>query len=207
MFITIEGIEGSGKSTLLAGLGERLRSFGHEPVLTREPGGGLGPPVRALLLDCGQKLDSRAEMFLFMADRAQHVREVIRPALANGQVVLCDRFSDSTITYQGYGRGLDLDLLQIFNDFATDKLWPDLTMVLDMDAKTGLERARSRNAQKGLTIDEGRFEEEDLAFHDRIRHGFLRRAALSPQRFVVLDATRSPSEVLETAWTELFTRL
>ena len=206
MFIAVEGIEGSGKSTLLAGLNERLRSVGCEPVLTREPGGGLGSPIRSLLLESGQNLDYRAELFLFLADRAQHVQKVIRPALEAGQVVLCDRFAESTIVYQGFGRGLELDLLQNLNDFATDHLWPDLTLVLDMEAEIGLERARRRNAKHGLSIDEGRFEAEDLAFHNRIRQGFLRRAALYPQRFAVLDATKSPPEIAEAAWAELFRR-
>ena len=200
MFLTIEGVEGSGKSTLLRLLASALKERGLTCLCTREPGGcPLGQQLRPLLLQSSQTMDSRAELFLFLADRAQHVAEIIRPALARGEWVLCDRYADSTIAYQGYGRGMDLDLLQELNHHATDGLWPDLTLLLDLPAEQGLTRARARNGRDGLEEAEGRFEAEALAFHQRIRQGFLERASRWPERFYVLNALRSPEDLLDEA--------
>lgn len=200
MFITVEGVEGAGKSTLMNLLAREFERRGVPFVRTREPGGcGLGANLRPLLLDVSSSLDGRAELFLFLADRAQHVADTIRPALERGAWVLCDRYADSTVAYQGYGRGMDVEVLQSLNDYATGGLWPDRTLLLDLSVKTGLERALARNGREGLSKSEGRFEAEELAFHQRIRKGFLERAARWPERFRVLDALRSPEDLLADA--------
>ena len=200
MFLTVEGIEGAGKSTFIGLLEEALKARGIDVLRTREPGGCvLGQQIRPLLLAASQKMEPRAELFLFFADRAQHVAEIIRPALARGQWVICDRYADSTIAYQGYGRGMDVDVLQQMNDYATDGLWPEVTFLLDLPVEAGLERALARNGREGLTQSEGRFEAEALAFHQRIREGFLERAARWAGRFCVLDATLSPERLLAEA--------
>lgn len=200
MFVTVEGVEGAGKSTLLNLLAREMENRSIAFLRTREPGGcGLGEKLRSLLLDTSSMMDKQAELFLFLADRAQHVAEVIRPALNRGEWVLCDRYADSTIAYQGYGRGMDIAMLQLFNEHAAGGLWPEKTLLLDLPVEVGLARALSRNGREGLTQKEGRFEAEALAFHQRIREGFLDRARQWPERFVVLDAGRSPEEILENA--------
>ena len=200
MFVTVEGVEGAGKSTLMNMLVREFERRGLPFVRTREPGGcGLGAKLRPILLDVSSTLDSRAELFLFLADRAQHVAEVIRPALERGEWVLCDRYADSTIAYQGYGRGMDADRLQELNDHATGGLWPERTLLLDLPVEQGLQRARARNGREGLSLSEGRFEAEEIAFHQRIRQGFLSRAARWPERFRVLDAELPPEEFLKAA--------
>lgn len=200
MFVTVEGVEGAGKSTLMNMLVRELERRGMAFVRTREPGGcGLGESLRPLLLNVASSLDCRAELFLFLADRAQHVADTIRPALSRGDWVLCDRYADSTIAYQGYGRGMDVDWLQDLNDHATNGLWPDRTLLLDLPVETGLKRALARNGREGLSRSEGRFEAEEMAFHQRIRDGFLERAARWPDRFRVLDAERPPERLLADA--------
>lgn len=190
MFITFEGVEGSGKTTQL----RRLAGMLPGAITTKEPGGTpVADRIRAILLDPESKLDPLTEMFLFAASRRQHVTEVIRPALAAGKVVLCDRYTDATLAYQGFGRLLDLDRLRTLNAWATDKLVPDLTLVFDLAEEEGLVRARSRNAAE--SPDEGRFEAEDLRFHRRVREGYLVLAATEPGRFAVVDASGSPDEV------------
>lgn len=208
MFITLEGMEGAGKSTLARGIAERLAAMGRTTHITREPGGCmLGKTLRGMLLDTESAVCPHAELFLFLADRAQHVHEVIRPALAAGNVVLCDRFADSTIVYQGYGRGFDVPLLQRLNDLAIDGLWPDLTLILDVPPHTGLTRARTRNAATSLSSAEGRFEAEDMTFHTRIREGFLDWASRNTERCLVLDGTLSPENLLHAAMIALETRI
>ena len=200
MFLTVEGVEGAGKSTFIGLLEAELVKRGIPFLRTREPGGcALGRQIRPLLLDAAQKVDARAELFLFLADRAQHVADTIRPALARGEWVICDRYADSTIAYQGYGRGMDVELLQSLNDCATGGLWPDITFLLDLPAEVGLSRALARNGREGLTQSEGRFEAEALVFHQRIREGFLARAARWPERFRVLDASQSPEDIAAQA--------
>ena len=200
MFLTVEGIEGAGKSTFIGLLEDELTKRGVDFLHTREPGGcALGRQIRPLLLDASQKVSARAELFLFLADRAQHVADTIRPALERGQWVVCDRYADSTIAYQGYGRGMDPEELQKLNDYATDGLWPDITFLLDLPAEVGLGRALARNGREGLTQSEGRFEAEALAFHQRIREGFLLRAARWPERFCVLDASQMPDAIVAQA--------
>ncbi len=190
-FVTFEGIEGSGKSTHLRHLGTHLRGLGRGVLETREPGGtAAGAAVRRLLLDSDAvPLSPLAELFLYCADRTQHVDEVIRPALAAGQVVLCDRFSDSTIAYQGYGRGLDLEALRALDARARGGLRPSLTLLLDCPVDEGLRRARGRSGPGD------RFERETVAFHERVRAGFLALAAAEPDRFCVLDATEPVDRV------------
>jgi len=196
MFLTFEGIEGSGKTTQMRRLAELLRQAGRTVVETKEPGGTpLADRIRAILLDSANVIDPVAEVFLFAASRRQHTMEVIRPADARGEVVLCDRYADSTLAYQGFGRLIDLDRLRMLNDWATDSTTPRLTLVYDLDEETGLTRARHRNA--GAENDEGRFEAEDLRFHRRVREGFLSLAVAEPERFAVVDANGTIDEVFD----------
>jgi dTMP kinase len=191
-FVTVEGIEGSGKSTLLAGLAARLGAGGSQPLVTREPGGTpVGDAVRAIFLDRRVAIAPLAEALLVNAARAQHVSDAIRPALADGRVVLCDRYVDSTLAYQGYGRGLEIAFLRGLCDAATGGLEADLTILVDVP----VEVSRARTHSRGDAID--RLEGEDDAFHERVRRGYL-QLAQSP-RHCVLDGTRPPDEVLELA--------
>jgi dTMP kinase len=190
MFITFEGIEGSGKSTQLRRVAELIPNA----VTTKEPGGTpVADRIRGILLDSSSHLDPIAELFLFAASRRQNVVEVIRPTLARNGVVLCDRFTDATLAYQGFGRRLNLDQLRTLNDWATDSLRPDLTLVYDLPEEEGLARARSRNASS--STDEGRFEAEDLRFHRRVREGYRSLAVAEPKRFAIVDAHGSIDEV------------
>ncbi len=197
-FITFEGIEGSGKSSQLTLLTEHLRSNRWAVTLTREPGGTpIGDQVRKILLDPGNKaLDPSAELLLYAASRAQHLQEVIRPALESGAIVLCDRFSDATIAYQGYGRGLDLTMIHVLDRLVTAGMRPDLTIVLDVEAAVGLARAHARNNLQGLEA-EARFENEALTFHERVRQGYLALAREAPDRMKIVDAALPPLRVQE----------
>ena len=201
MFITFEGIEGSGKSTVLTRVQEHLEAQGYDVVLTREPGGSrLGRKLRKILLDIeSNDLTGESELFLYLADRAQHVATVIRPALKAGKIVLSDRYADSTVVYQGYGRGLDPKLLHTFNDVAVAGLWPDLTLLFDLSAEVGLKRALTRNVREGKADSEGRFEAESLVFHERIREGYLTWGALYRKRFRVVDAEQDLAQVVRDA--------
>ena len=192
MFITFEGIEGSGKSTQI----RRIAPLVPDAIVTKEPGGTpVADRIRAILLESGSVIDPVAEVFLFAASRRQHVMEVIRPALERGRVVLCDRFTDATLAYQGFGRLQNLDRLRDLNDWATGSLQPDLTVLFDLPEEVGLTRAQSRNAV--ATHDEGRFEAEDLRFHRRVREGYLTLASSEPRRYVVVNADGSADEVFE----------
>jgi len=197
-FVTFEGGDGTGKTTQIRALESYLSSQGNACLVTREPGGTkLGAILRRVLLENGGAPISRSsELFLYLADRAQHVSEVIRPAISAGKVVLCDRFTDSTLAYQGYGRGLDLGVLRQFNRVADDGTRPDLTFLLDCPVSVGLARTATR--QKRLPGDappEDRFEREKLEFHERVRVGFLDLAQQEPERFRILDAARSMEDV------------
>ena len=193
-FITLEGVEGSGKTTQTALVAEALRAAGHRVTVTREPGGTrAGEAIRAIFLDPAVSLHAAAELLLVLADRAQHVREKLKPALAAGEIVLSDRYSDSTIAYQGYGRGLDLKLLDELNRLATDGTHPDLTIVLDLAVETGLERTRAR--VRGDVRGPDRFEGEQVEFHRRVREGFLTIARDQPGRVRTLDATAPVAEI------------
>jgi dTMP kinase len=190
MFITLEGPEGAGKSTQLPWLCEWLESIGKLVVCTRNPGGtSIGTQIRAVLLNpLNTALVPLAELLLYAADRAQHVEEIVKPALEAGFVVLCDRFSDSTLAYQGYGRGLDLTLLHSLNGIATAEIKPDLTLLLDLDPAAGLKRI-------ALTREGDRLEHEALAFHQRLRAGYLELARQEPARFAIIDASQSQEDV------------
>ena len=193
MFVTIEGIEGSGKSTLLAALAERLRSLGHDVVATREPGGTpVGDAIRRIFLDELVKIEPLTEALLVNAARAQHLAEVVRPALRAGKLVLCDRFTDSTLAYQGFGRGLDLGMLRSLCAVATGGLEPDLTLLLDVP----VELSRRRTGARGGGAD--RLESENDAFHERVRRGFLEIARARDHR--VLDGALGSPELVEAAF-------
>ena len=198
MFISFEGIEGSGKSTALTLLAQELERRGYDVLRTREPGGcGLGRALRPILLDARTRsLNMRVELYLFLADRAQHVAEVVRPALEAGQIVLCDRYTDSTLAYQGYGRGLDPEKLRRINEMTTGGLVPDLTLLMDLPVGLGLERAGLRNQRQGTVLSEGRFDAESMDFHERVRQGYLALAAEEPCRIACIDAEQRPEDVL-----------
>jgi dTMP kinase len=191
LLITVEGGEGSGKSTLARVLAERLKERGHAVCLTREPGGTEFGQVVERLLTEKRAPAPLAELLLFEADRAEHVREVIQPALEEGTIVICDRFSDSSLAYQGYGRRIDLGLIRRLNDEATLGLKPDLTLLVDVPSEVGLSR-------EGEQLDvTGR---ESLEFHRLVREGFLALAKAEPERFVVIDATLREGAVADHAW-------
>lgn len=198
MFISFEGIEASGKSTLMASVDRALQALGHRTLLTREPGGTpAGDAVRTIVLDqTALHVAPMTELMLMNASRAQLVAEVIRPALLQNVIVLCDRYADSSIAYQGYGRELPLPLVRAVCDAATGGLQPDLTLLVDISVET----SRARLAVRGNGSD--RMEREELAFHRRIREGFLEIARHEP-RFVVIDGERSPEEVADAAMAAL----
>ncbi|WP_261664501.1 dTMP kinase [Deinococcus sp. Marseille-Q6407] len=193
-FITFEGGEGAGKSTQLSRLQPRLAAAGVPALFTKEPGGTpAGEQIRAALLDPALEIDPLAEFLLYSASRAQLVRTVLQPALARGEVVVCDRYADSTLAYQGYGRGLPLPFLRSVTAEATGGLTPTLSVLLDIDPAAGLGRV----AQRG---QKDRLERADLAFHRRLRAGFLELAAADPERWLVLDATRPADELEADIW-------
>lgn len=191
LFISFEGGEGAGKTTQIARLAAALRADGREVVVTLEPGGTeLGQAVRRILLTPGSHVTPRAEALLYAADRAHHVETVIEPALAAGKVVICDRYADSTYAYQGAGRALEIEKVRDIMSFATAGRWPDLTLLLDVDPRVGLSRARGHGPGD-------RIEAEGLAFHDAVRRGFLELARTEPSRFRVIDASASLADVTE----------
>lgn len=189
LFVTLEGADGCGKTTQAGLLVQDLAAWGFQVAATREPGGTpLGEAVRGLLLDAATAIDSRAEALLYLAARAQHVARHIKPLLAAGRVVVCDRFSDSTLVYQGWGRGLPLAVLTRLDAFATAGLAPDITLLLDAPAEVLVARRRARGGQD-------RLEKEDGDFHRQVVAGFRRLAAAYPQRIVVIDAAAAVAEV------------
>jgi len=191
LFVTFEGPDGSGKTTQIARLANWLRERGHDVITTREPGGTpIGDQVRAILHAPGNSaMQPEAELLLYNASRAQLVADVIRPHLAGGGIVLSDRYADSSIAYQGYGRGLDLDALRSIVAFATGGLRPDLILLLDVDVEEGLRR------RQGSGGEWNRLDQEAVDFHRRVREGFLQMARAEPERWVVIDAARSADEV------------
>jgi dTMP kinase len=194
-FIVVEGGDGAGKGGVVASLAAALADAGHPVLTTREPGGTPeGLQLRALLLsEAGPVWEQEAELLLMTAARVQHVRRVIKPAMAAGTVVVCDRFVGSTLAYQGAGRGLPAALILDLHRRLVDDVWPDLTIVLDVDPAVGLARSRRRLAADGR--DEGRFEDLDLAFHQRVRQSFLDQAAAHPARTAVVDAAQPLAQV------------
>ncbi len=197
MFITFEGIEGCGKTTQVKRAAQYLQDSGRICVVTREPGGTkIGRKIRGILLDPENlMLDPVAELMLYTADRAQHVKEVIAPALAEGKTVLCDRFFDATVAYQGHGRGLDISLIRTLHKIANGGITPDLTLLLDLSPHTGLDRAWQRIGRDAGVGGESRFEEETLGFHERVRHGYLALAKGDPGRIRIVDAALSEERV------------
>lgn len=193
MFVALEGPEGSGKSTAAAGLANLLQQAGRGVVVTREPGAGeLGQRIRSILLD-GPDMPPLSELFLFLADRANHMVETIKPAIDSGKVVLCDRHADSTVVYQGHARGLDVAELRRLNALATGGIKPDLVLLFDLQVEVGLARVESKD----------RLDAEPVSFHEKVRAGFLAEASLDPGRWVVLDASQEPEKVLADAWQAL----
>ncbi|MEO0257824.1 MAG: dTMP kinase [candidate division WOR-3 bacterium] len=199
-FITIEGIEGSGKSTLTEGIIEFLKTKGFNVVYSREPGGSkVGESVRNILLADGNEMDPMTEVFLFLAARRENVRKNILPALRDGKVVVCDRYIDSTIAYQGYGRGLPIKLLRRLNKLATYGIKPDLTLVIDIDPEKGLKRI------SGKELD--RIERENIDFHRRVRDGYRKIARISGRRVKLLDGELPKEELLKKAISLVESRL
>lgn len=200
MFVTFEGPEGAGKSTAIRAIETALLSQGFPVLVTREPGAGeFGKKVRALLLE-QDAVTPEAELLLFLADRANHVENIIRPALARGEVVLCDRHADSSVVYQGYARGVDIDFLKRGNSFATKGLKPDLTLLFDLDPEIGLSRIQGDR-------ERNRLDQESLDFHRKVRNGFLDLASKEPERWVILDATKAPEALTADALEAIQNRL
>jgi len=196
-FISLEGPEGAGKSTLIRALGQAFEQDLKSTLLTREPGGSpIGGAVRDLLLHSQHGLSPLAELFLFLADRTEHVTHVIRPALAEEKVVLCDRHADSTVVYQGHARGMDVDWLRELNLKATHGLRPDLILLLDVDPKIGLERQLIADRLGGMPLE----------FHEKVRAGFLAEAHREPGKWEIIDASRSSDDVAKDAIDRLKSR-
>lgn len=196
-FITFEGIEGSGKTTQIRLAENWLRNRGQHVLATAEPGGTpLGIKIREILLNRGSwNINAEAELLLFNAARAQHVSETIIPALEEGKWVLCDRYTDATRAYQGFGRGLNLELVKVMNDFSTGKIEPQLTFLFDLPVEIGLMRAKERAQNHFPERAEDRFEQEKLDFHQRVRNGYLELARANAERFRVINAAKSPEEI------------
>jgi len=206
-FIAFEGIEGCGKTTQIRMAGEYLATQGLVCLTTDEPGGTpLGKIIRETLLNIGSyAISPRAELLLFVAARVQHVQDVIMPALEQGKWVICDRFIDATIAYQGFGRGLDLEVIKNLHDFSSAALTPDLTILLDMPVEEGLRRALNRIARLHGVDREDRFEREELAFHQRVREGYLSLAGKHPERYRIIDGARELAAVHKDVCHELLT--
>jgi dTMP kinase len=199
MFITFEGIEGSGKTTHIRNIVGFLQGKGHDCVVTREPGGTCtGEKIRAILLDpLSKDMDPLTELLLYTADRAQHVRECILPLLAAGKTVLCDRYFDATMAYQGFARGIAIGLIEKIHCLLFEDLKPDLTILLDLPPEIGLARAWKQINKGARTGEETRFEEETLSFHKKVRSGYLEIARLEPERFRIIDASGKEQDVQE----------
>jgi dTMP kinase len=189
LFITFEGVDGCGKTTQMELLAKYLQDRGYEVIITREPGAkGLGEKIREILLHYDGEVSSRAESFLFLADRAQHIDKIIMPAVKAGKIVLCDRHTDSTIAYQGYGRGVDIDELVMLNNLATGKRKPDLTFVFDVDIETSMSRVGK---------EKDRMESAGAEFFEKVRKGYLEIAKQEPDRVKVIDSTCSIEKIAQ----------
>ena len=187
LFITFEGADGCGKTTQMQLLAEYLQKKGYDVVLTREPGArGLGEKIREILLSYDGEVSDRCESFLFLADRAQNIDIIVNPAVNDGKIVLCDRHIDSTVAYQGYGRGLDIERINMLNSIATDNRLPDLTFVFDIDTETAMKRVGN---------DKDRMESAGKEFHSRVRQGYLNLAENEPERIKLLDASKSIEDI------------
>jgi dTMP kinase len=192
LFITFEGPDGAGKTTQVKAFAEKLSALGHEVVLTREPGGtAISDEIRSLILDPAHtEMADFAEVLLYAASRAQHVQEKIKPSLKSGKIVVCDRFVEASVAYQGYGLGIDIERIKAINQFATGGLIPDRTYLLDLSVAEGRERLQAR---AGLD----RIEQKGAAYHERVRQGFLEIAKEHPQRIRVIDAKRPVNKMAE----------
>lgn len=202
-FITFEGLDGSGKTTQMKLLAERLRGLGHNVLVTVEPGGtAIGEQIRRILLDASNTaLRPTAELLLYFASRAQNVEEVILPAVNGGRIVVCDRFTDSTMVYQGFGRGLGEEVVATLDRIACRGLMPDLTIYLDIDLETSLARARARNRTiEGERAVETRMDEQSAEFYRKVREGYKTLALREPHRFRTIDGRRRPEEVAADVW-------
>lgn len=199
MFITLEGIEGSGKTTQLEHIVDYLKGRGCECIVTREPGGTrIGKKIRSILLDPdSREIDPMTELLLYMADRSQHINEIIIPHLASGKLVLCDRYYDATLVYQGYARGIDIEIIQRLHRWVLKDLKPNVTILLDLEPQIGLKRAWKEIDRGTRTGLETRFEKETLRFHKKVRAGYLALARNDPDRFEVIDASQSERQVRE----------
>lgn len=187
LFITFEGVDGCGKSTQINLLSQYLKEHGYEVLLTREPGGkGLGEKLREILLNYDGEVSNRCESFLFLADRAQHIDVIVNPAVNAGKIVLCDRHTDSTVAYQGYGRGLDIGTINYLNNLATGGKKPDLTFVFDIDTETSMKRVGK---------NQDRMESAGIEFQTKVRNGYLEIAKQEPERVKVIDSTKSIEEI------------
>ena len=197
MFITIEGIEGSGKTTQIKHIVAYLEGEGHACVTTREPGGtAIGEKIRSILLDAGNRdMDPAAELLLYTADRAQHIKAFVNPALSSGKTVVCDRYFDATMAYQGFARGLDMDLINQLHQLILGGLKPDVTLLLDLSPEIGLSRAWNQINSGTRSADETRFEEETLLFHEKVRAGYLSLARNEPGRYRIIDASKNEAQV------------
>ena len=200
MFITLEGIEGSGKTTQLKYLVEFFENRGNSCITTREPGGTLiGNKIRSILLDPMRKdMDPMTELLLYMADRAQHIYSLVKPSLSEGKTVLCDRFFDATMVYQGFARGLNIHLIEQMHKIVFNDLQPDLTILLDLSPRVGLARAWKQLNIGQRSGGESRFEKETLAFHEKVRAGYLELAQREPERFRIIDAVQDEQRVRES---------
>jgi len=212
-FITFEGVEGCGKTTQIRMLADALKQAGKEVLLTREPGGcPISDKIRAILLDAGNsEMTPKAELLLYAAARAQHIAEVIRPALKSGAIVLCDRFTDATVAYQGFGRGLDQKLIKELNETATADCRPDLTILIDCPVETGLERAMARieagTAANSSHLREERFERESIEFHQKVRTGYQNIAATAADRVILIDGRGSVEAIAADIFTAVSARI
>ena len=197
MLITLEGIEGSGKTTQIKYIVEFLNRLGHETLATREPGGTqICKKIRKILLDPDNyDLCPEAELMLYCADRAQHIKSLIIPALASGKIVICDRFMDATTAYQGYARGISLDMIDSLHKIILKGLRPDLTFLLDLEPEISLPRALKQLNNGQRTTAEAKFEQEDLLFHRKVRDAYLKLALKEPDRFRIIDASLDETEV------------
>ncbi len=205
MFITLEGIEGSGKTTQIKNIVEFLENKGYDCVVTREPGGTkIGEKIRSILLDPeNRNMEPACELLLYFSDRVQHIKELINPALSEGKTIICDRFFDATLVYQGYARGLSIDLIIKLHQMIAYGLKPDITILLDLLPEIGLSRAWEQ-IDNGLRNEgETRFEKETLSFHEKVRAGYLELARLEPKRFRIIDASKNKDQVKQQIIREL----
>ncbi len=201
MFITLEGIEGAGKTSQIPNIKKFLLSRGFTLITTKEPGGSfLGKKIREILLDPeNKKISPLSEMLLYQADRAHHVKDIIEPAIKAGKTVLCDRFTDATLAYQGFARNLDIDNIKMLNKLVTKKIVPDLTILFDLSPEIGLRRAWEQIDCGERSNKETRFEKENLLFHEKVRAGYLKILEFEPKRFRIVDASKN----FDNVWNQI----